>query len=52
VIEHYFGLIDGEINKIEIANFSDPANLQGYGILLKIVVNSENAYDHKLFSSI
>jgi hypothetical protein len=51
-LEHYFGLIDGEINKIEIASFSDPANWQGYGILLKIVVNSENAYDHKLFSSI
>jgi hypothetical protein len=51
-LENYFGLIDGEINKIEIVSFSDPANWQGYGILLKIVVSSENAYDHKLFSSI
>jgi hypothetical protein len=49
-LEHYFGLIDGEINKIEIVNFSDPENWQGYGILLKIVINSENAYNHKLFS--
>jgi hypothetical protein len=48
-LKNYFELIDGEINKIEIVNFSDPENWQGHGILLKIVINSENAYNHQLF---
>jgi hypothetical protein len=51
-LENYFGLIDGGMNKIEIVNFSDPEKWQGYGILLKIVINSENAYNHRLFSPI
>jgi hypothetical protein len=50
-LENYFDLIDGEINKIEIVNFSDPANWQGYGILLKVIIHSKNAYAHQLFST-
>lgn len=48
-LKNYFELIDGEINKIEIINFSDPAKWQGHGILLKIIIRSENAYAHRLF---
>jgi hypothetical protein len=51
-LESYFGLIEGEIAKIEIVNFSDPDNWQGHGILLKVIINSENAYCQKLFSPI
>jgi hypothetical protein len=51
-LENYFELIDGEINKIEIVDFSDPENWQGYGILLKIIVRSKNAYTSGLFQTL
>jgi hypothetical protein len=51
-LEDYFDLIDGEMISIEIISFTDPKKWQGFGILLKIVVRSENAYSHKLFQTI
>jgi hypothetical protein len=48
-LEDYFNLIDGEITTIEIVNFTDMAKWQGRGILLKIVVHSNNAYSQELF---
>jgi hypothetical protein len=51
-LEDYFELIDGEIISVEIINFTDPKKWQGFGILLKIVVHSENAYVHQLFQTI
>jgi hypothetical protein len=48
-LEDYFNLIDGEMISIEIVNFTDMKKWQGRGILLKIVICSENAYSHQLF---
>jgi hypothetical protein len=51
-LEDYFELIDGEINQVEIINFTDPSNREGYSILLKITINSKNAYANKIFQTI
>ena len=51
-LEDYFELIDGEMVSIEIINFTDPKKWQGFGILLKIVIHSDNAYAHKLFQTL
>jgi hypothetical protein len=48
-LKNYFELINGDIDRVEIINFSDPAKWQGYGILLKVSIRSENAYTHRLF---
>jgi hypothetical protein len=51
-LEDYFNLIDGEMISIEIVNFTDMKKWQGRGILLKIVIHSDNAYSHKLFQTL
>jgi hypothetical protein len=50
-LEDYFDLINGEMKQIEIISFTDPNKWQGFGILLKIILHSNNAYAHKLFKT-
>jgi hypothetical protein len=50
--EEYFNLIDGELIEIEIINFTDHAKWQGTGMLLKMVIRSNNPYTHELFQII
>jgi hypothetical protein len=51
-LENYFNSIDGEMTSIEIVNFTDMKKWQGRGILLKIIIQSSNAYSHQLFKAI
>ncbi len=51
-LENYFELINGEIERIEIINFTDPIKCQGHSVLLKIIIHSKNAYAHRLFQDI
>jgi hypothetical protein len=48
----YFNLIDGELIEISIINFTDHKKWQGTGMLLKIVIRSNNPYKHDLFEVI
>jgi hypothetical protein len=50
-LEDYFDLINGEMKQIEIVSFTDPNKWQGFGIMLKIILHSNNAYAHKLFKT-
>jgi hypothetical protein len=45
----YFELLDGNIVDIEIVNFTRPETLQGFGILLRVTMESGNPYTHELF---